>query len=75
MESDGECKICQALRDEASAAINRHLQATDRYELARLRHEADLIPALEVVLKEAALKREWAVMALKNHMQTHRKAC
>ena len=63
--------MCKDLLDSASIAIARHLQAISRLDLANLRHESDMIPSLEAVVKEASLTRENAVSAYKYHRSTH----
>jgi hypothetical protein len=74
MASEGHCEACAALRDRASAAVNRHVQATQRYKLSRLRHEAATADGLEIVVREAAGAREAAVALLKSHLESHRKS-
>ncbi len=72
MASGGKCNQCNSLREEASAAIHRHLQALGRRELARLQHDASLAVTLDVLVNEAAEARERAVTAFKRHMDSHR---
>ena len=71
MLPEPECDQCKALLDSASLAIARHLQAIARLDLARIRHEIDLLPSLETVVRETGLSRENAVSAYKYHRSTH----
>jgi hypothetical protein len=68
--SDG-CAKCKSLLEEAADATMRHMQAVGRLDLARLRHERELIPALEVVTAEARATREAALAAYRRHSQSH----
>lgn len=71
MLPEPECDACKDLLDAASLAIARHLQAISRLDLARIRHESELIPSMEAVVREANLTRENAVSAYKYHRSTH----
>lgn len=71
MLPDPECQVCKELLDAASMAIARHLQAVSRRDLARIRHEGDMLPSLETVVRESNLTRENAVTAYKYHRSTH----
>ncbi len=66
------CAVCDRLRDEASVAVNRHVKAVGRLELARLSRDFELLRALEIVVNEAAEARQTAVAALKQHLDGHR---
>jgi hypothetical protein len=72
MTSGDRCEICRELREEASVAINRHIQASGRRELARLQHDSELLLALDVVVNETASTRAAAVAAFKTHLEAHR---
>ena len=71
MKSEAECEQCRRLLDDASSAITRQLRAIARLEMARLRHENDLIPSLEAVVREAELTRVEAVAAYRKHRGEH----
>lgn len=66
------CIICEELLERASDAILRHIRAVGRLDLALVREESDLIPALEIAVKEASLHRENAVARYRNHRGMHR---
>ncbi len=72
MALGGNCGSCDNLREEASAAIQRHIQAVGRREVARLQHDSELVAALDIVVNEAAEARKLAVTAYKRHMDSHR---
>ena len=72
MGPPGKCSVCDSLKDEAAAAINRHIQVTGRRELARLRHDHEIARALDIVVNEAAAARGSAVNALRQHLDWHR---
>lgn len=74
MSSEAECDECRRLLDCASNAITRQLRGMSRLDLAKLRHEDDMIPALEAVVREAAQTRADAVLAYKAHRVTHEQA-
>jgi len=74
MNSEAECEECRRLLDIASNAITRQLRGMARLDLAKLRHEDDMIPALEAVVREAAQTRAEAVAAYKGHRVTHEQA-
>ncbi len=69
--STGKCPTCEALRAQAADAVNRHVAATSRRELARLRHDSEAFPALDVAIDEAAAIRERTVAAFKAHLESH----
>jgi len=71
METEA-CPMCQELLDYASSEILRHIRAVGRLDLALARGETDLIPALEIAVKEASLGRENAVMRYRHHQGMHR---
>ena len=72
MALEGNCDQCNSLREEASAAIHRHLRAVGRRELARLRHDSEAMEALDAEMNKAAADRERVVAAFKQHMDSHR---
>jgi hypothetical protein len=67
MKVEPGCEQCRLLLDGASAAIIRYVRTTDRLELARFRHEAETIAALEAAVREAASARERALADYKQH--------
>jgi hypothetical protein len=71
MEAEG-CQLCQELLDHASSEILRHIRAVGRLDLALANGETDLIPALEIAVKEASLGRENAVARYRHHQGFHR---
>ena len=71
MTFEGECEECRQLLEAASAAITRQLRAIGRLDLAGLQYEAELIPSLEAVVREAQSSRELAVAAYKEHRKKH----
>jgi hypothetical protein len=60
--------------DAASLATIRHMRALTRLEVAQLRQERDLIPALQVVVSESCRERIRAEQAYKAHQAQHRAA-
>ena len=72
MPHDPECQDCQALLDEAAVATTQNLRALSRLEVARLRRETDMIPALEAVIRETKRRRESTLAAYKQHLGMHR---
>lgn len=74
MGIEAECKDCRRLLDIASEAITRHVRATGRLDLARIRHEDHMIPPLEAAVREAKASREEAVAAYKEHRRGHARA-
>jgi molybdenum cofactor biosynthesis enzyme MoaA len=71
MNPEAECEECRRLLDSASNAITRQLRGTSRLDLAKLRHEDDMVPALEAVVREATQTRAESVLAYKAHRRTH----
>ncbi|HEY1339052.1 MAG TPA: hypothetical protein VGF59_16165 [Bryobacteraceae bacterium] len=65
------CSDCKELLNKAADATVRHLQAVGRMDLARLRHEDDLLPALRIVTDEARVTREKALAAYRRHRSAH----
>jgi len=70
MHSEG-CPLCRALLDRASSEILRHIRAVGQLDWALARGDTELIPALEMAVKEASLCREEAVARYKYHQGTH----
>ena len=66
------CPLCEKLLDRAANAAIRHMQAIERMDLADIRGEEDLLPALEMVTREARASRENAVASYKHHVGMHR---
>lgn len=73
MSVRAKCARCQELLEEASSAVIKHLGAQSRLDMARCRHETDVVPALTEVLTEYAVNRADAVNAYKAHRATHPK--
>ena len=65
------CSKCRELMDLASLATVRHMRALTRLELARLRAENDLIPALEIAVGESCRARVKAEAAYQTHLNGH----
>ncbi len=70
MHSEG-CLLCEELLDRAAAALLRHIQAVERMDRALLRGEDDLLPALEIVVREAQTTREDAMARYRHHVGMH----
>jgi hypothetical protein len=70
----GDCSKCRELMDLASLATVRHMRALTRLELARLRAEEGLIPALEVAVAESCRARIKAEAAYQAHLSGHHAA-
>jgi hypothetical protein len=70
-EAAAECVQCAELLDTASRAMGQHLRAVSRLEIARLRRESELIPALEAVVRQASQERESSIAAYKAHRALH----
>ncbi len=68
------CPLCEELLERASSAILRHIRAVGRLDLALVREETDLLPALEIAVREASLNRENAVARYRAHCGMHRAA-
>jgi hypothetical protein len=65
------CQDCKHLLDQAVDAAVRHLEAVGRLDLARLCHEGDMIPELQLVVEEAARARVGALANYRNHRGLH----
>ena len=66
MDSD-TCPRCQQLLEQAASAIVRHIRAVGSLDMALVRGEMELIPSLEIAVKEASQHREKAMSEYKNH--------
>ncbi len=68
------CWKCRELLDLATLATLRHMRALTRLELAELRGERDLLPALQIVVGETCRSRIKAQEAYKQHQSMHETA-
>ena len=66
------CPLCRVLLDEASSEILLHIRAVDRLDCAILHNDTELIPALEVTVREARQARQKAVSKYRRHTELHR---
>ena len=66
-----ECERCRVLREEASFAIRRNIDAQGRRDVAALRHDREQVRALEELVSQTSEARQKAVAALREHIEWH----
>ncbi|HJT89877.1 MAG TPA: response regulator [Bryobacteraceae bacterium] len=65
------CTACLELQKAALDATHRYIEVLERLDIAGLRQEHELVPALEAALREAARTRDKATEAYTHHLASH----
>jgi hypothetical protein len=65
------CFECERLRLAVEETTHRHLNIVNRFQSATINGEADIVPALEAAMREAASNRENATDAYRFHIAAH----